>query len=481
MHRSGRTTACFLALALVVGVGLSRAGGPDAGEPVPSGRLPIPAGLPRYEIDANLDLAAKSIAATERVRFTNRSAADVSELVFHVYPRYKVKAGDRAALSKTLEVLRLSPAEALDPVGGRMVVTAVTTPAGPAAFEFDPNDDTIMVVRLGRVVRPGESASVAIAFTIDLPAYWGRWGNHSGVTYLLNWYPILAHHDDKGWERTPFVPWHQPWHQEAGHYRVRMDLPEGQVVASTGRIVSKEPAGPGRQRVTILASPARDFAFVCSSRYRTVERKAGATTVRVHSFPEHMANAEAMLDYACAAIQTYERWFGPYFDEEFEIAPSFFGWNGNECSGLVLIDDRVFRLPKAGQRYLEHLVTHETCHQWFWNVVGTDGYAETFMDEGLVNCFTALILDERHGRNSPLIVWPSGLGWLPTIGREDLRLSGVLRLARRRGSNGAVIQDVKSMGQSRRPLQPGLRPRRQGRRDDPQPARPRPLLRLLLL
>ena len=92
-------------------------------------------------------------------------------------------------------------------------------------------------------------------------------------------------------------------------------------------------------------------------------------------------------------IPLYESWFGPYFDEEFEIAQSYFGWNGNECSGMVLIDDRVMRLPSAGIRYLDHLVTHETCHQWFYNTVGTDGYAETFMDEGLVSCFTALRLD----------------------------------------------------------------------------------------
>ncbi len=84
-------------------------------------------------------------------------------------------------------------------------------------------------------------------------------------------------------------------------------------------------------------------------------------------------------------IPQYEAWFGPYFGDEFEIATSFFGWNGNECSGLVLLDDRVTKLPESGARYLEHLVTHETMHQWFWNTIGTDGYAETFMDEGMVN------------------------------------------------------------------------------------------------
>ncbi len=413
--------------------------------PVAGPRLPVPAGLPSYEIDAKLDLTRKVVTAVERVRFTNRSNAPVHELVFHVYPRYRVKDSDKVVLSKTLEVLRLSPDEAMDPTGGRLSVSTVKVGAAAARFTFDPKDDTILVVPLTRAVAPGGTISAEIAFALELPGYWGRWGNHNGITYLLNWYPVLAHHDDRGWEKTPFVPWHQPWHQEAGLYTVRFDLPEGQVVASSGRVVGRAPSGRGRQAVTIEANPARDFAFVCSDRFQTFERRAGSTLVRVHAFPENRANAEAMLKFACEVIPLYEGWFGPYPDEEFEIAPSYFGWNGNECSGLVLIDDRVMRLPAAGVRYLDHLVTHETCHQWFYNVVGTDGYAETFMDEGLVNCFTALRLDVKYGRNAPVIVWPKALRWLPTIGREDLRLSGYYGW-RAGGHGGPVIQDMKAMG-----------------------------------
>lgn len=326
-----------------------------------------------------------------------------------------------------------------------MTIAAVQMGKSPARHAFDPNDDTIMVVALDRPLEPGGEVEVEIEFKVDLPAFWGRWGYHEGITYLLNWYPVLAHHDDKGWVRTPFVPWHQPWYQEAGHYTVTFDIPEGQVVASSGRIIDRSTPENGRQLLKIIASPARDFAFVCSDRFETLERKVGSTQVRVHSFPENRENAKHMLDTACEVIPLYEEWFGPYFDDEFEIAPSFFGWNGNECSGLVLIDDRVMRLPSAGARYLDHLVTHETCHQWWWNTVGSDGYAETFMDEGLVNCFTALRLDLKYGKNAPLIVWPNGFSWLPTIGREDLRLSGYYGW-RAKGNGGPVIQDLKTMG-----------------------------------
>src|SRR5829696_6516985 len=88
-------------------------------------RLAVPAGLPRYEIDARLDLDRRLVTARERVRFTNRAGVATRELVLHVYPRYQVQDQDRAILSKTLEVLRLSPEEAMDTEGRRMDVAGV--------------------------------------------------------------------------------------------------------------------------------------------------------------------------------------------------------------------------------------------------------------------------------------------------------------------------------------------------------------------
>ena len=123
---------------LIVGLGLlsqrtARAGGgsvhaSDQGPVHASDQRPrpaVPAGLPRYDIDAWLDLDQRRVSARERVRFTNRSGVAATELVFHVYPRYRVQDQDRVTLSKTLEVLRLSPEEAMDTQGHRMVVSAV--------------------------------------------------------------------------------------------------------------------------------------------------------------------------------------------------------------------------------------------------------------------------------------------------------------------------------------------------------------------
>ena len=60
-----------------------------------------------------------------------------------------------------------------------------------------------------------------------------------------------------------------------------------------------------------------------------------------------------------------------------------------------MIDERVFDMPHLARGYVEYLVSHETCHQWWYNLVGTNGYAETFMDEGAATYFTHRLLDQQ--------------------------------------------------------------------------------------
>src|SRR5207249_4929064 len=114
--------------------------------------------------------------ARERVVFTNRSTVATRELVFHVYPRYQVPEGDQLILSKTLEMLRLSPEEAMDLQGRRMSVSEVRVSGRKADFHFDPNIDTVMVVPLAKPVAPGGTVVAEMDFVIDLPDKWGRWG-----------------------------------------------------------------------------------------------------------------------------------------------------------------------------------------------------------------------------------------------------------------------------------------------------------------
>src|SRR5262249_36480825 len=118
-----------------------------------------------------------------------------------------------------------------------------------------------------------------------------------------------------------------------------------------------------------------------------------------------------------------------------------FGWNGNQCGALVMIDSRIFDMPHLALPFVDSLVSHEVCHQWWYNVVGNNGYAETWMDEALATYFGHRLMDRKCGRNNALLNYPRGFGWMPQIYRDDYRHYGLCGTIAR-GENTAAGQDM---------------------------------------
>ena len=226
--------------------------------------------------------------------------------------------------------------------------------------------------------------TLEIDFDFRLPQKQGRWGQWQGVTFLSNWLPVLAFYDESGWQPTPFIPWHQPFFNEAGIYNVRVTLPGDQTDRLHGG-----PSWPSRIWAT-AASRSTSCPTMRARLRLPVQRplpgvrrpgRPGAASHCLSAFPEHEFYAREMVRIACEAIPVYSHGSGPIPTRDFTIAESYFGWNGNECGGLVMIDERIFGMPHVAGGFVDYLISHEICHQWWYNVVGTNGYCETWMDE----------------------------------------------------------------------------------------------------
>jgi hypothetical protein len=74
-------------------------------------------------------------------------------------------------------------------------------------------------------------------------------------------------------------------------------------------------------------------------------------------------------------------------------------------------------------------------------VVGTNGYCETWMDEGLATYLSHRLMNHKHGKNNALLDLPAGFGWLPNIHRENYRHSGFYG-SLGRGEHCAVVQPM---------------------------------------
>ena len=400
----------------------------------------LPAHLPRYDLRLDIDTSRHLVTVREKITWTNPSDRPTSQLVLNFYPRYAVPRKDLLLMEKTLELLRLRPHDGIDPLGRHGEIERVSYLShGPPAdlkFAYREDNQTALEIDLPHTVQPGQSVTIELDATVRLPNKQGRWGYWDGVHYLVYALPVVAYYDTAGWHAMPFVAWHQPYWNEAGVYTATISLPEAQRLACSA-VVETERVDGNRRVITTRPFVGRDFACVCSADFkqfcRTTRTDDGREiTITCLAFEKHRFYAEKMLDTVADAIPVFARWFGPFPYDHYTIVESYFGWNGNESAGLVMIDERVFDMPHAAVGYVEYLVAHETCHQWWYNLVGTNGYAESFMDEGPATFFTHKMLDRARGPNNSMVRWADTIGsYAPQIKRENYRFASLIGVIRR--------------------------------------------------
>src|ERR1019366_1006678 len=204
----------------------------------------LPAGLPQYDLDILLDVAAHHVAVRQTVTWTNTTQVAARELVFNAHSHYSIPKTirDVVTLSKMVELLRMAPKEALSFDGPALEVDEVTfqgkwdtlRPGTPLEFYFPKDNETALHIPLPAEVQPGASVTVELKFHLKLPPRKGRWGQWDGITTLAQWLPVVAVYDANGWQPTPFIPWHQPYFNEAGIYTVKVRLPCDQKLAASG-------------------------------------------------------------------------------------------------------------------------------------------------------------------------------------------------------------------------------------------------------
>lgn len=399
----------------------------------------VPETLPKYDLQLNLDCVLHRAEFKMAVTWINHSTKPTNEIHFNFYPLYRIPDGDHLHLAKTLELLRLNPSEGIDRAGrhGSLDKIYLNRPneSKLLAYHFRHDNPSAIVVELPIALQPGESISITLEGQVRLPNKQGRWGHWQGVHFLTNSLPVVAYHDDLGWHAMPFIPWHQPFWNEAGRYTATIRLPADQKLACSTVTKSVRDLPNGWKEITMEPFIGRDFAIVASADFQEFSSKTRLPSgreveLKCLAFPRHEFYAQEILKIVGEALPVYSEWFGEFPYAHFTVVESFFGWNGNECSGLVMIDERVFGMPHLARGYVEYLVSHETCHQWWYNLIGTNGYAETYLDEGAATYFTHRLLDRKRGKNNAMLEWPAGFSWMPNIQRENYRngsLYGAIR------------------------------------------------------
>lgn len=337
----------------------------------------------RYQMEVFLDPAARRAEGNWQLSLRNETTQSLTELYFHLYPN-AFRAPDA------------TPAPAAAYRGGfntgGIEVREIKVEGRPAAGEVK---GTILRLPLERPLQPGKTVILEMQFQVDIPGLAYRFGQDEGVTVLGNWYPLLAVYDQQGWHLDPYLKIGDPFYSQMADYKVSVVLPTEQVVAATGWVEKETLLGQGKKRVELVARQVRDFALVCSDAFQLETKRINGITLRSYSWPQHAASARQAMEAAASALLFFSRTYHYYPYPQFSLVEvPMNGLSGMEYPLLVMLNSRLYAEKNTREQW-ESLVAHEVAHQWWYNLVGSDQFAEPWLDEGMAVWAAEVYLREQ--------------------------------------------------------------------------------------
>jgi hypothetical protein len=370
---------------------------------------------PKYEIKASIDSAHKIINASEKVLFTNNSTYVVDSLYFHVYPHRQYTENEKSILMRYAGFFKVDPF----PEGFQtpeVKLAKVQVQGTDAAHSYEGEDGTILKIDLAQPLLSAETVEVTIDFSVSIPHAYGRFGWNENVFAVSRWYPILSVLKDDGWKNYPFYPFHRPFYSDSAYYSVELTIDADQTPAHSGELIREEAVSDGKKKLFIDSKfPIREFSLAMSKDYQYIDEELNGVRLRSFYLPEGKAHAQKALQSAKDMFVFYSSRLGEYPYKIFNLVPVHLGYGGEQMSNMAFFDTRVYSLPGFLDRYLDFLIAHETGHQWFYNLVGSDGFKEMWIEEGIHSHFLLDYLENKYGANAEILNWPSwleGVKWM---------------------------------------------------------------------
>jgi hypothetical protein len=249
---------------------------------------------------------------------------------------------------------------------------------------------------------PGESLSFSIAYQLHLKEIPGVLGFTDRQVNLGDWYPFIPpYRPSRGWQAHPPGEVGEFLVSDASDYDVSirlLDPPAHTLIAA-----SAEARTEGNiYHYTLLA--ARSFAWSASDRYQAytseVHTALGVIRVTGYAFPEHAQAGERAAKVSGQAMALYAELFGPlaggaYPHPSLSVVEADF-FDGMEYDGLFFLGrDYYDTYDDTPQNYLVSLSAHETAHQWWYGIVGSDQAMEPWLDEAF-SVYSELLFYERY-------------------------------------------------------------------------------------
>ncbi|SIO08017.1 M1 family metallopeptidase [Algoriphagus halophilus] len=399
-----------------------------------------------FTIQASLDPSTQTITGSEKILVHNNSKDDLNQIVLrldHNIFRADVPRGFSTPAEQTegMIVTRLQ-------VNGDVV----DLNAAPSRRNESPQlrvsglTRTVAVITLEEPIKAGMTAELEIDWNTKLPG--GPNGRGHRMTQRFDstlfqptqWFPRLAKYDDlRGWETNDYLG-PAEFFNNFGKFDVSLTVPAGWIVSGTGvlqnpeevltpkaiqqlskvlesdeeiTIVGEEERGPGKSTVDgdqltwrFVADKVNDFAWATSDRFiwkatRAMIPEKGPIPIHMVFIPERARYFENAAERTRHALEFYSKLWAPY-----------------PFPQLTLQDG-----PSAGMEYPmvinsnQGAADHETAHQWWPMMLGTNETRYGWMDEGFNQYMNILSAADAAGEPYDLDGYGQSYGMMS--GNED--------------------------------------------------------------
>jgi hypothetical protein len=365
-----------------------------------------------YDIAASLDEPSGVLTGRVRISYVNRSPDTLHDFYVHQYlnafrPGSRWAAVDSAEQRNRFQHLA-DPDYAFERITAASVMGAAAAPDYPYA-----PDSTIAHWTLPRLLAPGDSMVVEIAWQArpsTLPRRQGRQGRRFD---FAQWYPKVVVYDKHGWQDHPLYPAGE-FYGEFATYDVTLDLAQDQVIGATGVPVEGDPgwerakaspgtpidyqraryavrgarcnqAAPGRKCVRFYAESVHHFAFSLNPAYRYEQGRYGDVVVRVLYQPGDSVTwgkgvAVRRTELALAWLDSlYGKFAWPQLTNVHRIEGG-----GTEFPMMVM----------DGSAGLG-LIVHEAGHNYTMGILANNEWRDGWLDEGFTSFQTGWFFESQ--------------------------------------------------------------------------------------
>ena len=328
-----------------------------------------------YNITCRYDEESGTLQAECAVNYKNDGAA-TDVLKFNLYGNAYREGALYRPVSDELNSRAYYNGESY----GQMEITSVEG----GQWDICGEDENILEILLPQTLGEGDSCEVTIAYTLTLAEVNHRTGITEHTVNLGNFYPVAcARGNDGEFIECVYYSDGDPFLSDCADYTVELTMPAGYTAATSGSMT----ASSGNS-CTYSLENARDFCIVLSDEFKTISREVDGTQVTYYYYDDE--NAQSVLAAAGDSLIYFENTFGGYIYPSYSVVQTGFAAGGMEYPGLSMINGGL------DEDDFIYATVHETAHQWWYAMVGSDQINCAWQDEGLAE-YSALLFFE----NSP--------------------------------------------------------------------------------